>query len=160
MSSDRTNNATAFRVTFPHRTNISLKFVRIFLVAPILDAELCRSITVTPPSEAVQSSQPKTSGCLELLKIYNTVLLAFSPDLAALHFSPSRPLSLGDPSPPFESANSPTLSQGDKHPQQGGSCGHPASSTCCPTAFSVSSTAWRCKLVHLVNWCCLSMLVV
>lgn len=138
---------------FPHRTNPVPKFVQIFLVAPILDAELCRSLTVTPLSEAVQSSQPKTSDCLELLKINHTVLLAFSPDLAALQFPASGPLSLcaPSPSPPIESANSPVLSQEDKHPQQGGSCGLSASSTCCPMAFRMSSTAWRCELGHLVN---------
>jgi len=86
MSSDRTNNATAFRVTFPHRTNPLFEFVEIFPVAPILDAELCRSITVMPLSEAVQSSQPKTSDWLELLKINNTVLLALPSNLATLQF--------------------------------------------------------------------------
>lgn len=96
ISSDRTNNAIAFRVTFPHRTNPLLKFVHIFLVAPVL--ELCRSITVMLLSEAVQSSQPKPSDCLELLKINSTVLLAFSPDLAALQFPLSELLSLRTPS--------------------------------------------------------------
>lgn len=55
MSSDRTNTIQS---CFPHR---KLNFMLIFLVVPILDAELCRSITIMPLTEAMQSSQHKTS---------------------------------------------------------------------------------------------------
>lgn len=57
MSNDSTNSIQSY---FSHRTNPLLKFMLIFLVAPILDAELCRSITIMPLTEAVQSSQHKS----------------------------------------------------------------------------------------------------
>lgn len=60
MCSDRTNTNQSY---FAHRTNPLLKFMLIFLVVPILDAELCRSITIMPLTEAVQNSQHEISDC-------------------------------------------------------------------------------------------------